>query len=179
MDLLHLSPTMLFVNTSRQQVRTGSATSRHHLLKSRLSGPQTQRRHVSNFHCLYRWKCKLTQHCRFLATIPKPDLKLRQEQNISGKQLVLLLQSPMEVTHKMIKWLSCGKKLYGAVIKDGLQPKTDSEGRPVFFFLTYDTKACYTAESGLGMCVYEYRAQFMKSQRVGIELESGSLTMKK
>lgn len=64
------------------------------------------------------------------------------------------------------------KQLYDAVVKDGLTPKTDSEGRPVFFFLSYDTKACYTAESGLGMCVYEYRAQFMNSQRVGIELES-------
>lgn len=69
------------------------------------------------------------------------------------------------------------KKLYDAVVKDGLQPKLDSEGRPVFFFLSYDTKACYTSETGLGMCVYEYRAQFMKGNRVGIELESEPSTL--
>jgi hypothetical protein len=62
------------------------------------------------------------------------------------------------------------KKLYEQVMKDGLKPKLDENGRPVFFFLQNTVKACYT-EEGLGMCVYEWRPKMVKPNEVGIELE--------
>jgi hypothetical protein len=62
------------------------------------------------------------------------------------------------------------KNLYEAVVKDGLKPKMDKNGRPEFFFLQNDVKACYT-EEGLGMCVYEWRPKFVEHNEVGIELE--------
>jgi len=60
--------------------------------------------------------------------------------------------------------------LYEQVTKDGLRPKL-VEGRPQFFFLNNDAKACFTADGGLGMAVYEWRPAFVKSNEVGIELE--------
>jgi len=72
------------------------------------------------------------------------------------------------------------KKLYEAVIKDGYQPKLDVSGRPIFFFWSNNIKACYTPETGLGMCIYEYRLKAANGNCVGIELEeSGSLITKK
>ena len=62
------------------------------------------------------------------------------------------------------------KRLYESVVKDGLQPKLDENGRPIFFFWQNGVKACYT-EEGLGMAVYEWRPTFAKSDEVGIELE--------
>jgi hypothetical protein len=62
------------------------------------------------------------------------------------------------------------KHLYEQVTKDGWQPKLDENGRPRFFFWQNDVKACFT-EEGLGMCVYEWRPRFAKSNEVGIELE--------
>lgn len=62
------------------------------------------------------------------------------------------------------------KKLYEKVVKDGLQPKLDENGRPVFFFVQNEVKACYTSE-GLGMCVYEWRSKATKPDEIGIELE--------
>ena len=62
------------------------------------------------------------------------------------------------------------RKLYGAVVKDGLKPKLDESGRPQFFFLQNTVKACYT-EGGLGMCVYEWRPDSVKPDEIGIELE--------
>jgi hypothetical protein len=62
------------------------------------------------------------------------------------------------------------KRLYEKVVKDGLKPKLDENGRPVFFFFQNTVKACYT-EEGLGMCVYEWRAKSVKPDEVGIELE--------
>ena len=64
------------------------------------------------------------------------------------------------------------KRLYEqVVIKDGLTPKLDPvSGRPQFFFWSNNVKNCYT-ETGLGMAVYEYRAEWAKSNEVGIELE--------
>jgi len=62
------------------------------------------------------------------------------------------------------------KQLYEDVVKDGLKPKVDESGRPQFFFLQNNVKAGYT-ENGLGMCVYEWRPQFVKCNEVGIELE--------
>jgi len=62
------------------------------------------------------------------------------------------------------------KELYEQVTKDGLRPKL-VEGRPQFFFLNNDAKACFTADGGLGMAVYEWRPAFVKSNEVGIELE--------
>jgi len=63
------------------------------------------------------------------------------------------------------------KKLYEQVIKDGLKPKLAEDGRPQFFFLNNDAKACFTADGGLGMAVYEWRPDFTKPNEVGIELE--------
>ena len=62
------------------------------------------------------------------------------------------------------------KKLYEQVVRDGLKPKLDRNGRPEFFFLQNTAKACYT-EDGLGMCVYEWRPSMVKPNEVGIELE--------
>jgi hypothetical protein len=62
------------------------------------------------------------------------------------------------------------KELYEAITKDGLKPKL-VDGRPEFFFLNYDVKACFTADGGLGMAVYEWRPASSKSNEVGIELE--------
>ena len=42
------------------------------------------------------------------------------------------------------------KQLYEQVIKDNLKPKLDETGRPQFFFLQNNAKACYT-DGGLGM----------------------------
>jgi len=62
------------------------------------------------------------------------------------------------------------RKLYEQVIKDDLKPKLDATGRPQFFFLQNNAKACYT-EGGLGMGVYDWRPRFVKANEVGIELE--------
>lgn len=62
------------------------------------------------------------------------------------------------------------KRLYEQVTKDGIRPKLDDTGRPLFFFLQNACKACYTDE-GLGMCVYEWRPDFIKPNEIGIELE--------
>ncbi|KAL3919092.1 MAG: hypothetical protein SGILL_003929 [Bacillariaceae sp.] len=87
-----------------------------------------------------------------------------------------LMQPPRQVAT-----ISCGdnvqdenisdirKRLYEQVLKDGLKPKLDDDGRPQFFFWQNDVKACYTGE-GLGMTIYEWRPKFAKSNEVGIEL---------
>ncbi len=62
------------------------------------------------------------------------------------------------------------KKLYEDVMKDGLKPKLEN-GRPQFFFLQNDAKACFTADGGLGMAVYDWRPEAANSNEVGIELE--------
>jgi hypothetical protein len=62
------------------------------------------------------------------------------------------------------------KKLFDQVVKDGLKPKLDN-GKPMFFFLQNDAKACFTAEGGLGMAVYDWRPRFAESNEIGIELE--------
>ena len=62
------------------------------------------------------------------------------------------------------------KQLYEQVTKDGWKPKLDENGRPRFFFWQNNLKACYTDE-GLGMCIYEWRPEFAKSNEVGIELD--------
>jgi hypothetical protein len=61
------------------------------------------------------------------------------------------------------------KKLYEQVIKQGLKPKVDENGKPKFFFWQNDVKACYI-EDGLGMCVYDWRPKFADSNEIGIEL---------
>ncbi|CAJ1945488.1 unnamed protein product [Cylindrotheca closterium] len=63
------------------------------------------------------------------------------------------------------------KRLYEKVITDGLKPKLGENGRPIFFFIQNNVKACFTSE-GLGMCVYEYRSKATKPDEIGIELES-------
>jgi hypothetical protein len=61
------------------------------------------------------------------------------------------------------------KQLYEKVVKDGFPPKL-KDGRPQFFFLQNNAKACYTDE-GLGMGVYDWRPKSAKANEVGIELE--------
>ena len=63
------------------------------------------------------------------------------------------------------------KKLYQAVLKDGMAPRMDASGRPIFFFWQNGSKACYT-EEGLGMSVYEWRPAFVEPNEIGIELEN-------
>lgn len=62
------------------------------------------------------------------------------------------------------------KRLYDDVVRDGWKPKTDSSGRPIFFFLQNSVKACYS-EEGLGMAVYEWRPAVSKTDEVAVELE--------
>ena len=65
------------------------------------------------------------------------------------------------------------RQLYQEVVeRDGYKPKLDPvTGRPIFFFWMNDAKACFTRAGGLGMAVYEWRADWSKSNEVGIELE--------
>jgi len=64
------------------------------------------------------------------------------------------------------------RKLYERVVqKDGLRPKLDVDGRPVFFFLQNNAKVCFTADGGLGMVVYDWRPEGVGTNEVGIELE--------
>lgn len=62
------------------------------------------------------------------------------------------------------------QQLFEAVQKDGLIPKLDESGRPIFLFLQNEAKACFV-EDGLGMAIYEDRPSFTKSNEVGLELE--------
>ena len=61
------------------------------------------------------------------------------------------------------------KKLYEAVVNDGLRPKIGKDGKPSFLFFQNDAKACFT-EAGLGMAVYEWQPKFYEGNEVGIEL---------
>mmetsp|Transcript_21456 Transcript_21456/g.36416 ORF Transcript_21456/g.36416 Transcript_21456/m.36416 type:complete len:561 (+) Transcript_21456:109-1791(+) len=65
------------------------------------------------------------------------------------------------------------RQLYQQVVEnDGFKPKLDPETkRPVFFFWMNDAKACFTRAGGLGMAVYEWRADWAKTNEIGIELE--------
>lgn len=62
------------------------------------------------------------------------------------------------------------KNLYDQIVKDGLKPKLE-DGRPQFFYLQNDAKACFTADGGLGMAVYDWRPKSANSNEIGIELE--------
>ena len=62
------------------------------------------------------------------------------------------------------------KDLYELIMKDGLKPKLDDDGRPQFFFRQNNVKACYTID-GFGMVVYESRPDWSSSNEVCIELE--------
>jgi len=65
------------------------------------------------------------------------------------------------------------RQLYQQVVEnDGFKPKLDPvTKRPVFFFWMNDAKACFTRAGGLGMAVYEWRADWAKANEIGIELE--------
>ena len=63
------------------------------------------------------------------------------------------------------------KTLYQSVVQDGFKPCLDELGKPIFFYLQNDVKACFTSDGGLGMAVYEWRPKSFKSNEVGIELE--------
>ena len=65
------------------------------------------------------------------------------------------------------------KQLYERVLKDGIHtPKLDDNGRPLFFFSYGTTKACYTRQGGLGMCVYEWQPSWAKANKIGLELQN-------
>ena len=48
---------------------------------------------------------------------------------------------------------------------------------PVFSYWMYKTKACWTKQ-GLGMCVYEWRPQFVECNRVALLVKESSSIMK-
>lgn len=98
----------------------------------------------------------------------RPDSEPMCEYEFQQRRLVATVPyggSPQDVTIADAR-----KKLYDDIVKDGLTPKLDENGRPQFFFLQNGVKACYT-EEGLGMCVYEWRPKMTKPDEVGIELE--------
>uniref|UniRef100_A0A7S4NHH8 Uncharacterized protein n=1 Tax=Odontella aurita TaxID=265563 RepID=A0A7S4NHH8_9STRA len=63
------------------------------------------------------------------------------------------------------------RELYEEVTKDGHKVKTDDRGRPLFFFVQNDCKACFVSDGGLGMAVYEFRPRWDEANEVGVELE--------
>jgi hypothetical protein len=65
------------------------------------------------------------------------------------------------------------QKLYEQVVeRGGYVPVLTEDGRrPVFFFWSSNTKACFSADGGFGMTVYEWRPSFVQSNYVGLELQ--------
>lgn len=107
--------------------------------------------------------------------IPQPDEddfkenieKLYSEYKYEGRRRVATLSyggNPQDANVPKLR-----KKLYDAVIRDGLTPAVDEDGLPNFFFLQNESKACYTDE-GLGMAVYEWRPDFANCNEIGIDL---------
>jgi Uncharacterized conserved protein (DUF2358) len=97
----------------------------------------------------------------------RPDSEPKCEYEFQARRLVATV--PFAGSPQDVEIADVRKKLFDSVMKDGLKPILDSEGRPQFFFLQNGVKACYT-EEGLGMCVYEWRPKLVKPNEVGIEL---------
>lgn len=99
----------------------------------------------------------------------RPDSDPTFEYEFQARRLVATV--PYGGTPQDVEIADVRKQLYDAVVvKDNMKPKLDEQGRPQFFFLQNNVKACST-EEGLGMCVYEWRPKAVKPNEVGIELE--------
>ncbi|KAL7471770.1 hypothetical protein ACHAXS_012080 [Conticribra weissflogii] len=102
---------------------------------------------------------------------PKPPTSLQCSYALRPARLVATLPYAGNPQDEAVTDLR--RKLYQqAVEQDGFKPKLDPvTKRPIFFFWMNDAKACFTRQGGLGMAVYEWRAEWSQSNEVGIELE--------
>lgn len=102
---------------------------------------------------------------------PNPPQSLACSYSLRPSRLVATL--PYAGNPQDEKVTELRRQLYQDVVeKDGYTPKLDPvTKRPIFFFWMNDSKACFTRVGGLGMAVYEWRADWSKSNEVGIELE--------
>jgi len=124
----------------------------------------------------FKWSIPLSVYFQTTTDLPipgedpeaRPSSEPTCEYEFQPRRLVATL--PFGGTPQDVEIADVRKKLYDAIIKDGLKPALDENGRPQFFFLQDGVKACYT-EEGLGMCVYEWRPKAVNPNEVGIELE--------
>jgi hypothetical protein len=102
---------------------------------------------------------------------PDPPTSLQCNYTLRPSRLVATLPYAGNPQDEEVTQLR--RQLYQEVVeKDGFKPKLDPvTNRPMFFFWMNDAKACFTRQGGLGMAVYEWRADWSKSNEVGIELE--------
>mmetsp|Transcript_29556 Transcript_29556/g.59670 ORF Transcript_29556/g.59670 Transcript_29556/m.59670 type:complete len:616 (-) Transcript_29556:146-1993(-) len=102
---------------------------------------------------------------------PKPPTSLQCSYSLRPARLVATLPYAGNPQDEAVTDLR--RKLYQqAVEQDGFKPKLDPvTKRPIFFFWMNDAKACFTRQGGLGMAVYEWRAEWSQSNEVGIELD--------
>mmetsp|Transcript_25788 Transcript_25788/g.61259 ORF Transcript_25788/g.61259 Transcript_25788/m.61259 type:complete len:512 (+) Transcript_25788:1-1536(+) len=100
---------------------------------------------------------------------PKPPRSLECRYSVRPSRLVATIPFAGNPQDEEVAQLR--RKLYDQVVeRDGFKPKLDPiTNRPQFFFWMNDAKACFSRE-GLGMAVYEWRADWSKSNSVGIEL---------
>ena len=100
---------------------------------------------------------------------PKPPRSLECRYNVRPSRLVATIPFAGNPQDEEVAQLR--RKLYDQVVeRDGFTPKLDPvTNRPQFFFWMNDAKACFSRE-GLGMAVYEWRADWSKSNSIGIEL---------
>lgn len=108
---------------------------------------------------------------RLTAKRPDPPTNLKCNYSLRPSRLVATLPYAGNPQDEEVTQLR--RQLYQEVVeRDGFKPKLDTvTNRPMFFFWMNDAKACFTREGGLGMAVYEWRADWSKSNEVGIELE--------
>jgi hypothetical protein len=108
---------------------------------------------------------------RITSQRPDPPTDLKCSYSLRPSRLVATLPYAGNPQDEEVTQLR--RKLYQEVVeRDGFKPKLDPvTKRPMFFFWMNDAKACFTREGGLGMAVYEWRADWSNSNEVGIELE--------
>ena len=113
----------------------------------------------------------LSQMGRPMAPRPNAPTSLKCNYSLRPSRLVATLPFAGNPQDEEVTQLR--RKLYQDVVeRDGFKPKLDPvTNRPIFFFWMNDAKACFTRQGGLGMAVYEWRADWSKSNEVGIELE--------
>eukprot|EP00804_Cyclotella_cryptica_P013971 CCRYP_002493-RA/>CCRYP_002493-RA protein AED:0.26 eAED:0.26 QI:0/0/0/1/0/0.5/2/0/577 len=106
-------------------------------------------------------------------TTPRPDPPKALKCNYALRPNRLVATLPYGGNPQDEEVTQLRRQLYQEVVeRDGFRPKLDPvTQRPIFFFWMNDAKACFTREGGLGMAVYEWRADWAKSNEVGIELE--------
>ncbi|KAL3761871.1 hypothetical protein ACHAWU_009036 [Discostella pseudostelligera] len=102
---------------------------------------------------------------------PTPPQSLSVNYSLRSSRLVATLPYAGNPQDEEVTQLR--RQLYQQVVEnDGYTPKLDPvTNRPIFFFWMNGAKACFTRGGGLGMAVYEWRADWSKSNEVGIELE--------